>query len=77
MAARIKAHHQEDIKTKIQGVQLTKLLQDHALTGEYNGKEVSQSRIDAAKFLLNKIIANPPAENNTNISGSLSFGWLT
>lgn len=77
MAKRIRASHQEDIKAKIQGVQLTKLLQDHALTGEYNGIEVSQSRIDAAKFLLNKIVANPPADSNVNHSGSVSFGWLS
>ena len=73
MAARLRPRHQEDIKLKIQGIQLTKLLQDHALTGFYNDVEVSQTRIDAAKFLLNKIVSNAPTvtENDTKISGAV------
>lgn len=58
MAARLRASHQEDIKKKIQGVHLVKLLQDHALTG----KELNATRLDAAKFLLNKIVSNAPTE---------------
>lgn len=75
MAARLRARHQEDVKAKIQASQLVNLLQEHALTGQYNGVEVSQTRIDAAKFLLNKIIANPPAEVNTNLSGAVAVTW--
>lgn len=56
MAARLRAHHQEDVKRKIQASQLVNLLQDHAL----KGTELSEGRKDAAKFLLNKIISNPP-----------------
>lgn len=73
MAARLRKTHQEDVKTKIQATQLINFLQNHAL----NGDEASSTRIDAAKFLLNKIIANPVVEQKTEHSGSISFGWLT
>lgn len=67
MAARLKTRHQEDIKAKIQGVQLALMLQEHALTGSYNDVEISPTRIDAAKFLLNKLVSNAP--NQTELSG--------
>ncbi len=73
MAARLRPRHQEDIKAKIQGVQLQKLLQDYALTGFYNDVEVSSARIDAAKFLLNKLISNAPTEIDQNITGDLEI----
>jgi hypothetical protein len=60
MATRLRQRHQDEIKQKIQGSQLVNLLQEHALTGEFQGQEVSATRIDAAKFLLNKIISNAP-----------------
>jgi len=74
MAARLRKSHQEDIKAKIQGVHLVKLLQDHALTGEYNGVEINTTRIDAAKFLLNKIISNAATEieQKTELSGTVT-----
>jgi len=62
MAARLRQRHQDDIKAKIQASQLVQLLQDHAFTGTYRGHEINPSRIDAAKFLLNKIISNAPTE---------------
>ena len=73
MAARLKPRHQEDIKIKIQGVHLALMLQEHALEGFYNGVELSPTRIDAAKFLLNKIISNAVTEiaQTTEISGTL------
>jgi hypothetical protein len=68
MAARkLAVRHQEDIKSKIQGSQLRNLLEEHALTGFYNGVEVSATRIDAAKFLLNKLVSNAPTQ--TEVSG--------
>lgn len=67
--------HQEDIKAKIQGSQLKNLLEEHALTGTYNGVEVSATRIDAAKFLLNKLISNAPSENNTTLEGNFTVTW--
>lgn len=77
MATRLRKTHQEDVKAKIQASQLINLLQDHALTGEYQNKEVTPTRIDAAKFLLNKIISNPPTDTTVEHSGSVTFGWLT
>ncbi len=59
MAARLRAHHQEEVKEKIRATQLVNFLQEHALAG----KEVAQpTRIDAAKFLLNKLLSNAPTE---------------
>lgn len=74
MAARLRASHQEDIKKKIQGVHLVKLLQDHAL----DGKELNATRLDAAKFLLNKIISNAPTEVSGPDGGpvEISAPWL-
>jgi len=62
MAARLRPRHQEEIKQKIQVSQLVKLLHDHALKGEFLGREVNPSRIDAAKFLIGKVLGNPPQE---------------
>lgn len=75
MAARLRPKHQDEIKSKIQGVQLRILLEQHALTGFYNGIEVSATRIDAAKFLLNKLISNAPTltDNKTDFNGDLSI----
>lgn len=74
MAARIRKYHQEEIKAKIQASQLVNFLQDHALSGT----EASNSRVDAAKFLLNKLISNPPTEvdQKTEHSGTVGFKWL-
>lgn len=73
MAARLRPRHQEEIKAKIQGGQLQNMLEEHALTGLYNGIEVSATRIDAAKFLLNKLISNAPTEIDQNITGELEI----
>ena len=73
MAARLRPRHQEEIKAKIQGSQLQNMLEEHALTGYYNGIEVSATRIDAAKFLLNKLISNAPTEIDQNITGDLEI----
>lgn len=74
MAARLRTTHQEDVRKKIQASQLINFLQNHALKGD---SEVAQSRIDAAKFLLNKSIANPATDNNVNHSGTVKFGWMS
>lgn len=73
MAARLRKTHQDEVKTKIQASQLINFLQNHAL----NGGEVNPTRVDAAKFLLNKILANPVVEQKTEHSGQVTFGWLT
>jgi hypothetical protein len=63
MAARLRKTHQEDVKAKIQASQLVNLLQKHAL----EGGEIAPTRIDSAKFLLNKLISNAPTQ--TELSG--------
>ena len=77
MAARKKPLHPvkiENMKEKIKTTLLIKMLQDHAL--EDNG--ASNSRIDAAKFLLNKVISNAPAitENDTTLSGTIGVNQV-
>lgn len=71
MAARLRKTHQEDVKKKIQASQLVNLLQNHAL----EDNEVSATRIDAAKFLLNKLISNAPTqvESDMNMSGNFDL----
>ena len=78
MAARLRPKHQDEIKAKIQGTQLKKLLEDYALTGIYNGVEINSNRIDAAKFLLNKLISNAPTEieQKTEFSGNLNVSTV-
>lgn len=63
MAARIKKHHQDDVRKKIQAIKLVQLLQEHA-TGDRN---MEPSQIQAAKILLDKSISNAP--NLSEISG--------
>lgn len=58
MAARLRPRHQEEVKQKIRASQLVNLLQEHALTG----KQLDSTRVDSAKFLLNKILSNSPTE---------------
>lgn len=74
MAARLRAHHQEDVKKKIQASQLVNLLQDHAL----KGKELDSTRVDSAKFLLNKLLSNAPTEVSGPDGGPVSVeaSWL-
>ena len=71
MAARLRKTHQEDVKKKIQASQLVNLLQNHAL----EDNEVSATRIDAAKFLLNKLLSNAPTqvESDIELSGGVEF----
>lgn len=74
MAARKKPLHPvkiENMKEKIKTTLLIKMLQDHAL----DDNDVSNSRIDAAKFLLNKIMSNAPTvtENDTKMSGNVDL----
>ena len=53
MAARLRANHQEDIRTKIQASQLINVLQNHALG---KGDELSQTRMKAIEILLRKSV---------------------
>jgi hypothetical protein len=69
MAARLNNRHQQMVKDKIQASQLINRLQNHA-----NGEiEMSSTQVDAAKFLLNKVISNAPVEIDANIDGELAI----
>ena len=66
MAARKNKLHPvklENMKEKIKTTMLINLLQNHAL----EDNEISNSRIDAAKYLLSKVISNAPSQ--TEVSG--------
>ena len=56
MAARIRAHHQEDVRRKIQAIKIVQRLQAH-FDGEV---ELTASQIQTAKILLDKSISNAP-----------------
>jgi len=62
MAARLRARHQDEIRTKIQASQLINRLQGHAL-GEV---DLSQTQIKAIEVLLKKTL---PDLSATEISG--------
>lgn len=55
MAARIRKHHQDEIRAKIQASQLINVLQNHALSGE---GEITPSRMKAIEILLKKSVAD-------------------
>lgn len=74
MAARKKPLHPvkiENMKEKIKTTLLIKMLQEHAL----DNADSSNSRIDAAKFLLNKVMSNAPAitETDMNMNGKFDL----
>ena len=59
MAARLRPRHQEEVRAKIQSVQLINFVQTFALTGlDTGGQEVNPARIQAAKILLDKSVAS-------------------
>lgn len=53
MAARIRKHHQDEIRAKIQASQLINVLQNHALNGL---DEFPASRMKAIEILLRKSV---------------------
>lgn len=76
MAKRLRTHHQEDVKAKIQASQLVNVLQNHALGASEN--ELKPTQIDAAKFLLNKILSNAPTqiEQETDLTAEVNhYAW--
>lgn len=73
MAKRIlRIQHQDEIRAKIKGSQLTNLVQAYALTGKYNGNPVEPKRIDAALGLLKKL-APDLASVDSNVTVQSSF----
>jgi len=70
MAARtLRPNHQADIKAKIQTTQLINRLNKH-IDGEI---ELTNTQIDAIKFLINKTLSNAPTEIDQNITGDLEI----
>jgi len=65
MAARLNPRNAESCRQKIQVKQLLNRLQNHVL-GEV---QMTSTQLDAAKFLINKRMPNPPEERNLNLSG--------
>ena len=71
MAERIRKHHQEDVRKKIQATQIIKRLQSH-FDGEI---ELSSTQIQTAKILLDKSISNAPTitETEMTVQGALDI----
>lgn len=38
--------------------------------------EMTPMQMEAAKFLLNKVISNAATDNNVNHTGEVRFGWM-
>ena len=71
MAVRLNPKNAESVRQKIQTSQLVNRVQGHAL-GEW---EMSNTQLDAAKFLINKRMPNPPEDRNVNLSGDVKIAW--
>jgi len=65
MAARKQPNHTPDIRAKIQASQLVNMLNELALTGLYQGVQVSPERIKAAQILLAKALPDLKAIDHT------------
>jgi len=66
---RVNRRTADAVRERIQLSMLVKKLQDHAL----DGTEMSPTRIDSAKFLINKKMPNPPEERHH--TGDLTINW--
>jgi hypothetical protein len=64
----------ESWKEKIRISMLLNRLNNHV----FDDEPMSASQLDAAKFLLNKVIANPAIDQNVNHSGefTLNLPWM-
>lgn len=58
MAARLRAHHQEDVRKKIQVGNIINRLQKH-INGDI---EMSPTQVTSARILLDKSVSNAPTE---------------
>lgn len=69
MAARLRKHHQEDIRTKIKVSNIIDRLEKH-VAGEI---EMTSSQVTSAKILLDKTMSNAPqlVEQKTELSGEV------
>ena len=66
---RLNPGRSREVREHIKVAKLLKRLQEHALTD----LQMTQTQVDAAKFLLNKKIPNPPTKSE--ISASLTVNW--
>lgn len=72
MAVRLNRRHTESVVQKIQASQLLNRLQDHAL----ENVEMSKTQIDAARFLLERVLARAEAPKNVHLSGNVTLSKL-
>lgn len=72
MAARkLRPHHQEDVRSKIQVANLITRVQKYAL-GELDDEDISSNRLNAIKLLLNKTLPDlSSTEIDANVTGSV------
>lgn len=61
------------VRQKIRGSQLVHALQNHALGRERN--EMKPTQIDAAKFLLTRILSAAPEQKDVNLRGDFTISW--
>lgn len=70
MAARLRKHHQDDVREKIQASQIINRLQDH-----FDGAvELSATQMKAAEILLKKSLPDLSAVEVTGADGEALFG---
>lgn len=73
MAARLRTHHQDDVRRKIQASKLITLLAEHV-----EGKrEMSATQVQSAKILLDKSVSNAPTDLNADLSGDVVVRWAS
>jgi len=72
MAARIKKHHQDEVRAKIQASYIINRLTAH-LAGDV---ELTTSQVQSARILLDKSISNAATDANITHSGEVGFRWL-
>lgn len=69
MARKLLKHHQDDLRAKIQADKLIRMLHEAA----DGTKEMNQTRVQAAKILLDKSLSN--ATQEVALTGSISVEW--
>lgn len=73
VGVRLNPRHSEMVRQKIRASQLVHALQNHALGRERN--EMKATQIDAAKFLLTRILAPAPEQKDVNLTGGFAISW--
>ena len=75
MAARLRAKHQDEIRSKIEVSQLINRVNAYAM-GELSDEEVSSNRLNAIKLLLNKTLPDLSSVEMTGEGGGpLTVTW--